>query len=79
MPREGAALCTLCANRNSVSGLWAMYVVSLKSPPILPHLRIETPANYDASDFADEFETIQVIGTDISPIQPTWIPPNLKL
>ena len=56
-----------------------MYVVSLKSPPILPHLRIETPANYDASDFADEFETIQVIGTDISPIQPTWIPPNLKL
>ena len=31
------------------------------------------------SDFADEFPDAEVIGTDISPIQPTWIPPNLKL
>lgn len=31
------------------------------------------------SDFADEFPEAEVIGTDISPIQPTWIPPNLKL
>ena len=31
------------------------------------------------SDFADEFPNIEVVGTDISPIQPGWIPPNLKL
>ncbi|KAI8651496.1 hypothetical protein NCS55_01394500 [Fusarium keratoplasticum] len=31
-----------------------------------------------AIDFADEFPNTEVIGTDISPIQPSWIPPNLK-
>ncbi|UPK99997.1 hypothetical protein LCI18_010932 [Fusarium solani-melongenae] len=31
-----------------------------------------------AIDFADEFPGCDVIGTDISPIQPSWIPPNLK-
>ncbi|KAI5458956.1 S-adenosyl-L-methionine-dependent methyltransferase [Mariannaea sp. PMI_226] len=31
-----------------------------------------------AIDFADEFPGCEVIGTDISPIQPSWIPANLK-
>lgn len=31
-----------------------------------------------AIDFADQFPSAQVIGTDLSPIQPTWIPPNLR-
>lgn len=31
-----------------------------------------------AIDFADEFPNCEVIGTDLSPIQPTWVPPNLK-
>ncbi|KAH7127865.1 S-adenosyl-L-methionine-dependent methyltransferase [Dactylonectria estremocensis] len=31
-----------------------------------------------AIDFADEFPSCEVVGTDISPIQPSWIPPNLK-
>ncbi|KAF5544580.1 methyltransferase [Fusarium napiforme] len=30
------------------------------------------------SDFADSFPDTQVIGTDVSPIQPGWIPPNLR-
>ncbi|KAH7148980.1 S-adenosyl-L-methionine-dependent methyltransferase [Dactylonectria estremocensis] len=30
------------------------------------------------SDFADEFPGAEVIGTDISPIQPSWVPPNLQ-
>ncbi|RSM01311.1 hypothetical protein CEP52_008577 [Fusarium oligoseptatum] len=30
------------------------------------------------SDFADEFPSTKVIGTDISAIQPSWIPPNLE-
>ncbi|KAK1709457.1 S-adenosyl-L-methionine-dependent methyltransferase [Colletotrichum acutatum] len=29
-------------------------------------------------DFADENPECEVIGTDISPIQPSWVPPNLK-
>lgn len=39
---------------------------------------ITRQANY-ISDFADEFEGAEVIGTDISPIQTSWVPPNLKL
>ncbi|KIL85357.1 hypothetical protein FAVG1_11313 [Fusarium avenaceum] len=31
-----------------------------------------------ALDFADEYPNAEVIGTDISPIQPSWVPPNLK-
>ena len=30
------------------------------------------------SDFADEFPNAEVIGTDVSPIQPSWLPPNVK-
>ncbi|KAF5962632.1 methyltransferase [Fusarium bulbicola] len=30
------------------------------------------------TDFADSFPDTQVIGTDVSPIQPGWIPPNLR-
>jgi ubiquinone/menaquinone biosynthesis C-methylase UbiE len=35
------------------------------------------PAFY-TSDFAEQFPGAEVIGTDISPTQPTWVPPNLK-
>ncbi|CAG7558059.1 unnamed protein product [Fusarium equiseti] len=30
------------------------------------------------SDFADEYPEAEVIGSDLSPIQPTWVPPNVK-
>lgn len=30
------------------------------------------------SDFADEFPSAEVIGTDVSPIQPSWVPTNCK-
>ncbi|KAK4064739.1 uncharacterized protein Triagg1_8926 [Trichoderma aggressivum f. europaeum] len=32
----------------------------------------------DINDFADEYPDAQIVGTDISPIQPTWVPPNLQ-
>lgn len=32
----------------------------------------------DFSDFGDTFPSCEVIGTDISPIQPSWVPPNVK-
>ncbi|KAH1497616.1 hypothetical protein LV164_004456 [Aspergillus fumigatus] len=31
-----------------------------------------------AIEMADEFPTAKVIGNDLSPIQPTWVPPNLS-
>ena len=31
-----------------------------------------------AVEMADKYPTAQVIGVDLSPIQPTWVPPNVK-
>ncbi|KAH6987130.1 S-adenosyl-L-methionine-dependent methyltransferase [Ilyonectria destructans] len=31
-----------------------------------------------AMDFADEYPNAKVVGTDISPIQPSWVPANLE-
>ncbi|OJJ44448.1 hypothetical protein ASPZODRAFT_168718 [Penicilliopsis zonata CBS 506.65] len=31
-----------------------------------------------AMDFADEFPSATVVGTDLSPIQPSWVPPNVE-
>ncbi|KAH8168903.1 methyltransferase domain-containing protein [Sarocladium implicatum] len=31
-----------------------------------------------AIDFADEHPECEVVGTDLSPIQPSWVPPNCK-
>lgn len=31
-----------------------------------------------AIDFADEHPNAEVIGTDLSPIQPSWVPNNCK-
>ena len=31
-----------------------------------------------ASDFGDQFPDAEVIGTDLSPIQPSWVPSNVK-
>lgn len=31
-----------------------------------------------AIDFADSYPSAEVIGTDLSPIQPSWVPPNLR-
>ncbi|KAF5963772.1 methyltransferase [Fusarium bulbicola] len=41
-------------------------------------LDIGTGTGIWAIDFADEYPNAEVIGTDISPIQPDWVPPNLK-
>lgn len=31
-----------------------------------------------SSDFGDEYPSATITGTDLSPIQPTWVPPNVK-
>jgi SAM-dependent methyltransferase len=41
-------------------------------------LDIGTGTGIWAIDFADTFPTAEVIGTDLSPIQPSWVPPNLR-
>ncbi|KAK5653053.1 hypothetical protein OQA88_9339 [Cercophora sp. LCS_1] len=41
-------------------------------------LDVGTGTGLWAIDFADKYPSAEVIGTDLSPIQPTWIPPNLS-
>ncbi|KAG5751489.1 hypothetical protein H9Q70_005855 [Fusarium xylarioides] len=41
-------------------------------------LDIGTGTGIWAIDFADQFPGAKVVGTDISPIQPAWVPPNLE-
>ncbi|EER23068.1 hypothetical protein D8B26_004369 [Coccidioides posadasii str. Silveira] len=41
-------------------------------------LDVGTGTGLWAIDFADEYPSAQIIGTDLSPIQPSWIPPNVK-
>ncbi|KAF4850564.1 Secondary metabolism regulator LAE1 [Colletotrichum siamense] len=45
-----------------------------------PHkvIDIGTGTGIWAIEFADQFPTADVLGIDLSPIQPTWIPPNVK-
>ncbi|KAF6812104.1 methyltransferase domain-containing protein [Colletotrichum plurivorum] len=45
-----------------------------------PHrvLDVGTGTGIWAIDFADQYPDAEVIGTDISPIQPTWVPANLR-
>ncbi|KAI6784652.1 uncharacterized protein J7T54_006698 [Emericellopsis cladophorae] len=41
-------------------------------------LDIGTGTGIWALDFADEYPSAEVIGTDLSPMQPSWVPPNLR-
>jgi cyclopropane fatty-acyl-phospholipid synthase-like methyltransferase len=45
-----------------------------------PHriLDIGTGTGIWAIDMADTYPAAEVIGTDLSPIQPVWIPPNCR-
>jgi trans-aconitate methyltransferase len=41
-------------------------------------LDVGTGTGIWAIDFADSFPSAEVTGTDLSPIQPSWVPPNLR-
>lgn len=53
-----------------------LYLAPLEKP--LKVLDIGTGTGIWAIDFADEFPECEVIGLDLSPIQPSWVPPNCK-
>ncbi|KEZ45881.1 hypothetical protein SAPIO_CDS1250 [Scedosporium apiospermum] len=55
-----------------------LYQAPLEKGKVRKALDVGTGTGLWAIDFADEFPEAEVIGTDISPIQPGWVPPNLK-
>ncbi|KAF8465346.1 S-adenosyl-L-methionine-dependent methyltransferase [Kalaharituber pfeilii] len=53
-----------------------LYTAPLDHPQRV--LDVGTGTGLWAIDFADEHEEAEVIGTDLSPIQPSWVPPNVR-
>ena len=41
-------------------------------------LDVGTGTGIWAVEFADQHPSCEIIGTDLSPIQPSWVPPNVK-
>ena len=54
-----------------------LYDVPMRHSPMRV-LDVGTGTGIWAIDFADEHPESHVVGTDLSPIQPTWVPPNAK-
>ncbi|PGH12432.1 hypothetical protein AJ79_04268 [Helicocarpus griseus UAMH5409] len=52
----------------------------VRAPVVKPQqvLDLGTGTGLWAMDYADENPSAQVIGTDLSPIQPSWVSPNVK-
>ncbi|KAL2159464.1 hypothetical protein VTH06DRAFT_2469 [Thermothelomyces fergusii] len=55
-----------------------LYKAPLDTNKIHKVLDVGTGSGIWAIDFADEHPNVEVIGTDISPIQPSWVPPNVR-
>ncbi|KAJ4180851.1 hypothetical protein NW755_011383 [Fusarium falciforme] len=55
----------------------ALYLAPL-SKDIKKAIDVGTGTGIWAIDFAEAFPKTEVIGTDVSPIQPSWVPPNLR-
>ncbi|KAL8366806.1 hypothetical protein RB595_008744 [Gaeumannomyces hyphopodioides] len=53
-----------------------LYLAPLDNPQKV--LDVATGTGIWAIDFADENPSAEVIGTELSPIQPSWVPPNCK-
>ena len=51
---------------------------SIPSPPKLSPILGSLTEEPNNSDFADENPASEVIGVDLSPIQPSFVPPNCK-
>ncbi|SPO01561.1 related to methyltransferase [Cephalotrichum gorgonifer] len=55
-----------------------LFLAPLDTDKVHKVLDVGTGTGTWAIDFADQHPNIEVIGTDISPIQSPWVPPNLK-
>ncbi|RMX81812.1 hypothetical protein D0869_06528 [Hortaea werneckii] len=54
----------------------ALHMCPLEDPEEI--LELGTGSGIWAMDMADLYPRAQIIGTDLSPVQPSWVPPNCK-
>ncbi|KAH6962435.1 S-adenosyl-L-methionine-dependent methyltransferase [Ilyonectria sp. MPI-CAGE-AT-0026] len=55
-----------------------LHMAPLEKDKVQRVIDIGTGTGIWAIDFADEYPGAEVIGTDLSPIQPSWVPPNVQ-
>nr|RBQ98608.1 hypothetical protein FVER53263_12300 [Fusarium verticillioides] len=55
-----------------------LHLAPLKEEKLHQAIDIGTGTGIWAIDFADQYPGAEVIGTDLSPIQPSWVPPNVQ-
>ncbi|CAJ0555423.1 Ff.00g054880.m01.CDS01 [Fusarium sp. VM40] len=55
-----------------------LYLAPIEPEDLKLVVDIGTGTGIWAIDFADDNPNVRVVGTDLSPIQPGWIPPNLQ-
>ncbi|KAK3502285.1 S-adenosyl-L-methionine-dependent methyltransferase [Neurospora crassa] len=55
-----------------------LYCAPLDKNKVRRVLDIGTGSGLWAIDFADEFPEADVVGTDVTPIQPSWVPANVR-
>ena len=56
--------------------LGALHLAPLNTPNEI--LELGTGSGIWAIDMADQYPSASVLGIDLSPVQPDWVPPNLK-
>lgn len=55
-----------------------LFLAPLDTSSISKVVDVGTGTGIWAIDFADAYPNVNVVGTDLSPSQPTWVPPNLE-
>ncbi|KAF4457102.1 hypothetical protein F53441_890 [Fusarium austroafricanum] len=55
-----------------------IHMAPLKEEKLQQALDIGCGTGIWAIDFADQYPSAEIIGTDLSPIQPSWVPPNVQ-
>ncbi|KAJ4009243.1 hypothetical protein NW752_009542 [Fusarium irregulare] len=55
-----------------------LYLPPLKEDKLQKVLDVGTGTGIWAIEFADRFPNVEIVGTDLSPCQPEWVPPNVR-
>lgn len=55
-----------------------LFLSPLETDKVQKVVDIGTGTGIWAIDFGDQFPNAEVIGTELSPMQPSWVPPNVK-